>query len=354
MEVSKIKNKCVLSENELFENSNIDFDDRIYQFRKKFNFGIFNLSKLRTYKRKKEAKKNTFNSLVDETYIINLERRKDRAEHMSAEMKRLDVSYKFFNAVDGQKLKEKTVASKAVVATVRSHIGVVKDAIEKGYEKIAVFEDDIIFCDDFDSRLRYYLDNIPSNWDIMYLGCHFNACVEPTIVKNNVYKVHECYGCFSMILNNQNGLFQKIIDSVTELLPYDNYIKSLQKNLNCYVFKPFFVKSMITTTDIGDRKDSFSYDVVNKHYASVFYPEVVKAVVPEPPRPRIENVQPVRSNQYMCEDYLRSNAPFVIYFNNRIIFDSTSTDKSNIKFEQNYFTLYGKIFPYQGMMIKRK
>jgi hypothetical protein len=137
-------------------------------------------------------------------------------------------------------------------------------------------------------------------------------------------------------------------------VPYDDYIKTLQKNLNCYVFKPFFVKSMVTTSDIGSRTDSFSYDIVNKHYAPIFYPEPVKTVVPEPPRPKTENVQPARSNQSMCEDYLRNNFPFVISFNNRVIFDSTFTDKSNLRFEQNYFTLYGKIFPYQGMMIKRK
>lgn len=356
LDVLKLKQKFVIIKDILFNRVEIiTNDDKVYEFRKKFNFGIYDVEKLKARKRKKQAKPNLFNSLVDETYVINLERRKDRMEHMELQMSNLEISYRRFNAIDGLKIKGETILSKGALGAFRSHLGVIKDAIENGHQKIAVFEDDIIFCDDFYDRLKIYLDNLPNNWDIMYLGCHFNSCNNPTLLKNNVYKVKDSYGCFSMILNNQNGLFKKIIENPSELIPYDDYIKKIQPNLNCYVFMPFFVKTMNTTSDIGERKGSFEYEVVNKHFAKILKPEDIK---PEPQKPKFQ--QPVQehistnNNQYVCEDYLRTNAPFVIYFNGRLLFDSTTTDKMNLRFERDHFTLYGKVFPYQGMMIKRK
>lgn len=363
LDVLKLKQKYVIIKDILFNRVElVREDDKIYEFRKKFNFGLYNIEKIKNRKRKKSSKENTFNSLVDESYVINLERRQDRMEHMGIQMKNLEILYKRFDAVDGQKIKGDTILSKGALGAVRSHIGVIKDAIQNDYQKIAVFEDDIIFCDDFDTRLKYYLENLPVDWDIMYLGCHFNSCSDPTHLKNNVYRIRESYGCFAMILNNQHGLFNKILNNVNELIPYDDYIKSLQKDLNCYVFMPFFVKSMDTISDIGNTSESFEYGVVNKHFAATFNPEPIKPPPPPPPPPHQRNnpVQQepvpaiVNSNQYMCEDYLRSNAPFVVFFNGRLIFDSHTTDKSNIRFERDHFSLYGKMFPYQGMMIKRK
>jgi hypothetical protein len=361
LDVLKLKQKYVIIKDILFNRVElVREDDKIYEFRKKFNFGLYNIDKIKNHKRKKSSKYNTFNSLVDESYVINLERRQDRMVHMELQMKEMEILYKRFDAIDGQKIKGDTILQKGALGAVRSHIGVIKDAIHNNYQKIAVFEDDIIFCDDFDTRLKYYLENLPEDWDIMYLGCHFNACNDPILLKNNVYKIRESYGCFSMILNNQHGLFQKIVDNVTELMPYDDYIKTLQNDLNCYIFIPFFVKSMNTVSDIGDITDSFEYDIVNKHFAKTFNPEPVKPTPPPPPAHKIKIAQqvsepaPVNSNQYMCEDYLRGNSPFVIYFNGRLIFDSQTTDKSNLRFDRDHFSLYGKVFTYQGMMIKRK
>jgi len=360
LDVLKLKQKYVIIKDILFDRLElVRDDDKVYELRKKFNFGIFNLDKLRNKKRKKSSQNSIFNTLVDETYIINLERRKDRMSHMSLEMKRLGIPYKRFDAIDGEKLEEKTIINKSTVATIRSHIGVIKNASKNGYNKIAVFEDDIIFCDDFESRFKYYLENIPTDWDIMYLGCHFNACADPILLKNNVYKIKESYGCFSMILNNQNGIFQKIINNVIETMPYDDYIKVLQKELNCYVFMPFFVKTLKTVSDLSESKEAFEYEVVNKHFTQTFDPNSKPTVVIPPPTPppvkmKLEDTVPAFSNQYTCEDYLRGKVPFVIFFNGRLIFDSQTTDKSNLTFEYNHFTLYGKVFPYQGMMIKRK
>ena len=61
-----------------------------------------------------------------------------------------------------------------------------------------------------------------------------------------------------------------------------------------------------------------------------------------------------RSNKDICDDYLRSPNHFQIYFENRLLFDSFNSDRSNVIFYDNNFSIYGKLFPYKGMIIKKK
>jgi hypothetical protein len=94
--------------------------------------------------------KSILNTFTDKIYCINLERRPDRLEHITKEFNELNFNYKIFNAIDGQKLSIKDNSLKrGMIGATRSHVGVIKDAIKNKYEKIVVFEDDIIFCDNF-------------------------------------------------------------------------------------------------------------------------------------------------------------------------------------------------------------
>ena len=314
----------------------------------------------RIVKYKGNIKYNTINKLVDKSYVINLERRKDRLEHIKKEFDKIDLDYKVFVAIDGMKLDlDISDVNKGIIGAIRSHTGVVKDAIKNNYQIIAVFEDDIIFCDDFDERLKYYLDNVPNDWDILYLGCHFNGCPSPILTKN-IHKITQCYGCFAMIINNKSGLFQKILN-VPENAPYDDSIKDILPSINAYVFFPFFVKTLNTVSDISENKNSFSYMVVDKFFRNTMnIPKIIpppSLPLPSPPSPQLTAQYQnnyVKSNQDICEDFLRGNLPFIIYHNGRLLFDSDSSDKLNLYFYRDYFTLYGRQFSYQGMMIKRK
>jgi hypothetical protein len=60
------------------------------------------------------------------------------------------------------------------------------------------------------------------------------------------------------------------------------------------------------------------------------------------------------SNREICEDYLRSPRNFDIYIDNNLLFDSKDNDRSNVKFYDNHFTVYGKDFSYTNMKIKKK
>jgi GR25 family glycosyltransferase involved in LPS biosynthesis len=213
-----------------------------------------------------EQNKSVLNKFIDQVYVINLERRKDRLEHIKKEFDKFNILFKRFNAIDGKEYGDDVKS--AQLACLRSHVGVIKDALKKGYDKIAVFEDDIILCDDFETRFEYYSKSIPKDWDMMYLGgAHFNNGME---VKPFVYKIDGIYGGFAMILNNKNGLFEKIIELTEfEKEPIDEYYCKMLTDFNIYVFVPFFVKTLKTVSDISDKKESFSYDLVDKYFKNI-------------------------------------------------------------------------------------
>jgi len=291
------------------------------------------------------------NEFVDNVYVINLERRGDRMIHTNREFNKLKIKFKRYPAVDGRFIGDDIRSSQ--IACLRSHVGVIKDAIKNRYDKIAVFEDDIIFCDDFEKRFKYYIENVPKDWDIMYLGSNLNGCKNPTMINKYIYKLYDSYGCFAMVLNNKNKLFDKIISITSpEIKPIDNYFHDdILKDFKAYIFMPFFVRTLDTISDISNNKKSFSYDVVDKHFKNeIDFNEKPKPQMPPP----TQQVMHQRSNQDVCEDYLRGDNPFQIFHSGRLLFDSEMSDKSNLFFTRDYFTLYGKTFPYIGMLIKRK
>jgi len=216
------------------------------------------------------------NDYIDKVYVVNMDKDVDRLEHMDKEFERIGVKYKRIPAVDASKneyiinkYKNKNQEFRNAVGLLKSHVGIMKDALDNKYDTIAIFEDDVIFCDDFDERFDYYIKNLPKDWQVAYLGCHFHSCRLPTVSidnKNYIYSVKKCYGTFAMVFNNQNGTFDKIIKHVDkEQMPLDNYYAHLLLGiLKGYVFIPFFVKTAPFKSTISSHDGVYS--VVDEHF----------------------------------------------------------------------------------------
>lgn len=97
---------------------------------------------------------------IDHIIYINLEHRKDRREHITAQIKKLDPEGSKttrFNAIYYDKCEIENVSG-AVGATY-SHLGCLKMAYEKGYENTLILEDDFEFIGDISEltkRLIYF------------------------------------------------------------------------------------------------------------------------------------------------------------------------------------------------------
>lgn len=62
--------------------------------------------------------------------------------------------------------------SAATWACTQGHLRIVEHALEHGYSRICVFEDDAQLANDFHERIRSFLENVPSTWGVLLLGAN--------------------------------------------------------------------------------------------------------------------------------------------------------------------------------------
>jgi GR25 family glycosyltransferase involved in LPS biosynthesis len=97
------------------------------------------------------------------TFIINLDSRTDRFDHVSSEFDKIGHGFERFSAI--------THCDGAIGCTA-SHIKCLELAIERNYDYVTICEDDITFTNPglFLKSLRKFEDSPPEKWDILLLG----------------------------------------------------------------------------------------------------------------------------------------------------------------------------------------
>lgn len=147
-------------------------------------------------------------------YVINLDRTPDRYKKVKEQFYKQEIPCIRFSAIDGYKLDFQNADTKQflsseqkknfakyvwenrpakynvflngrklmqiIVDKVRFSLGEVgvacshreiwKKLIENDYDKVIIFEDDIAPGEDFKKMLNEYLNDLPDDWDIAYLG----------------------------------------------------------------------------------------------------------------------------------------------------------------------------------------
>lgn len=115
---------------------------------------------------------NIFNRF-DKIYLINLKKRQDRLEQWFEQNKLVidkNSEIQIFEAVDGSKIdSSKWEFEKGALGCLESHLAVLKDAKEKNYGSVLIFEDDFTFNADFKEKFKKGLIELDSEWDMLYL-----------------------------------------------------------------------------------------------------------------------------------------------------------------------------------------
>jgi GR25 family glycosyltransferase involved in LPS biosynthesis len=102
----------------------------------------------------------------------------------------------------------------------QSHLKALRWAKSTGANHVAIFEDDIIFDNNFAHKLDYYLKQAPDNFCIMYLGGSFGRKPQP--MNLDFTKQVMTWGAFAYIVNcdyvgeliNSISMAKKITDAV--------------------------------------------------------------------------------------------------------------------------------------------
>jgi hypothetical protein len=101
------------------------------------------------------------NEYFDKVVVINLDRRKDRLEKVDAQLQELGITYERFSAIDAKEL-----GIDPIQACKQSHIRVLEDSVGK----TLILEDDAYFMEGFNERFTEFIELLPKDWHIFYLG----------------------------------------------------------------------------------------------------------------------------------------------------------------------------------------
>ena len=206
---------------------------------------------------------------IDKIIVINLDRAKERKTKLVESFNSVGVNPNdvlFLSAFDGEYLNnsfERTILGKSMnrtfakgeICCTLSHITAIKIAKTLGYKNILVLEDDIELCDDFLLRIDNIGNQLPENWDQIYVGAIVSGLGDK--ISENIYKITtDCMmGTHSYILNNSayDLVSNKFLEFNTAL---DGEFNILHTNnmLNTFIYVPFLTYQY----------DGYSY-ITNSH-----------------------------------------------------------------------------------------
>lgn len=190
-------------------------------------------------------------SFFEKIYCINLISRTDRWNNCQNQFSKFGIyDVQRFDAV---KYNHPKLSAKANgrMGCLLSHYKIIKEAKLKNYSNILVLEDDFIFLkepDEFNTKLKKSLDELPADWDIFYLGCYFvkGYDYEPAEkFSDNLVKVNTGF-CTHSIAYSSKGMDKILknfkINSESDILyfaeEYDSidwyFVKELQHENNCF------------------------------------------------------------------------------------------------------------------------
>jgi GR25 family glycosyltransferase involved in LPS biosynthesis len=101
------------------------------------------------------------NEYFDKVVVINLDRRKDRLEKVDAQLQELGITYERFSAIDA-----KALDIDPIQACKQSHLQVLEESVGK----TLILEDDAYFMEGFNERFTEFIELLPKDWHIFYLG----------------------------------------------------------------------------------------------------------------------------------------------------------------------------------------
>lgn len=140
------------------------------------------------------------------------------------------------------------------------------DVIKKGYDTgkpFIIFEDDICFDDNW-KRLEEASNQLPEDWDILYLGCNIIGVDTtewqlPTKVSSNLFRLHNAWQSHSIIYSNK--IAKWILDNFDPMTfpVYDEWLRvNVMNQGNVYVMNPMCCFQRKEYSDIWQREVDYS------------------------------------------------------------------------------------------------
>jgi glycosyl transferase family 25 len=189
------------------------------------------------------------NKFVDNVYVINMDKDKQRLELITKECQKFNIKFERFTGIDATMLTKKEKSKyitdycnnfcpNSIIGCAISHIKIYEDIINKGYKNALILEDDIYIDDDFYDILNKAFEELPDNYDILYLGfLNFINYKENNNKFKNIYIPKIPLGTHAYIISNKGckKLFKYLTKNI--FFHIDWIINFNMNKLNVYTTK---------------------------------------------------------------------------------------------------------------------
>lgn len=212
----------------------------------------------------------------------------------------------FFDAIDkndlvvpelSPKLKCDEYIAPGILACMSSHVAIIKKAKELNMPAICIFEDDVIFCDDFRERIAY-IEQCNIDFDFFSLGGHFQKPDrkmipndnDANLVSGHIYKTIHHGGTYAYIITER--VYDFVIRNCSYHFGMDEFYNDfVYPRFNCFAFVPFPCGCRHGISEISG--SAFFCENVELFYQQDSIPNLVPTTI----TPRIVNVERVVSKR---------------------------------------------------------
>lgn len=125
---------------------------------------------------------SVFNQIFDKVYVINMEKSHDRLQYITNHLNEKNIKWERFNAIDGKKIQNdqletnvgklcQNFCSKPMIGCALSHKTLWQTVLDNNLQSALIMEDDVEILDDYTQTIINAWKQLPSDWDILLLGC---------------------------------------------------------------------------------------------------------------------------------------------------------------------------------------
>jgi glycosyl transferase, family 25 len=201
------------------------------------------------------AHKNLFPLKV----CINLDRRPERWQRMQRAFAAQGIeSVQRFSAVDGKDvvLPSNWIHTPGAYGCLDSHVRVVREARDAGVSSVLIFEDDAVFDPQFKEKFAAFVQELPSDWDMLFLGALHKD--EPVRVSEHISRITKANSTFAYAIRNTVfDAFIELNSRAEHVLDMNSYV--LQQRFNCYCFMPNLAWVEAEYSDVQGRFENHWY-----------------------------------------------------------------------------------------------
>ena len=181
----------------------------------------------------------------DGSFYINLDSRQDRRKEVEVELAKYAIVSERLVATEGNPSKKVSSLSNGNLGCVSSHLECIRLAKERKWKSVLIFEDDVEFKDNVNELFTEWWEEVPVNWDMVYLGgnhtgANFKNSKRPKInkVTNHVYRTRHTLTTHAYVI--RETIYDQMIrffDNINDV-PVDLIYTMAQDTYNVYTFVP--------------------------------------------------------------------------------------------------------------------